>query len=80
MAPDYDLSTLETSQVDLWIYLQVDAIRAEILADQAERLGFPLTLGGCIVSAVTEKPQAILNNGKWEADRWGRLRKQNWED
>ena len=80
MAPDYDLSNLETSQVDLWIYLQVDAIRAEILADQAKRLGFPLTLGGCIVSVVTEKLQAILNNEKCGADRWVRLRKQNWED
>ncbi|MGA2610148.1 MAG: hypothetical protein ABSH01_22120 [Terriglobia bacterium] len=77
MAPDYDLSNLETSQVDLWMYLQVDAIRAEILADQAECLGFPLALGDGIVSVVTEKPQAIFKNGKRGADRWGRLRKQN---
>jgi hypothetical protein len=77
MAPDYDLSNLETSQVDLWIYLQVDAIRAEILADQAERLGFLLAQGDCIVSAVTEKPQAIFKNGKRGADRWVRLRDQN---
>jgi hypothetical protein len=77
MAPDYDLSNLETSQVDLWIYLQFDAIFGQIMADQAERLGFPLAVGDCIVSAVTEKPQAIFNNGKRGADRWARLRKQN---
>ena len=41
MAPDYDLSNLPTDQVDLWIYLQVDAIFGQIMADQAERLGFP---------------------------------------
>jgi hypothetical protein len=63
MAPDYDLSNLETSQADLWIYLQADAIFGQIMADQAERLGFPLALGHCIVSAMTEKPQAIFNNG-----------------
>ncbi len=77
MAPDYDLSSLETSQVDLWIYLQFDAIFGQIMADQAERLGFPLAAGDCIVSAGTEKPQAIFNNGKRGADRWARLRKQN---
>ena len=77
MAPDYDLSNLETSQVDLWIYLQVDAIRAEILADQAKRLALPLAQGDCIVSAMTHIPQAIFNNAKQEADRWARFRKQN---
>jgi len=77
MAPDYDLSSFETSQVDLWIYLQFDAIFGQIMADQAERLGFPLAVGDCIVSAVTEKPQAIFNNGKQGADRWARPRKQN---
>ena len=41
MAPDYDLSNLPTDQADLWIYLQVDAIFGQIMADQAERLGFP---------------------------------------
>jgi len=77
MAPDYDLSNLETSQVDLWVYLQFNAVLGQIKAGQAERLGFPLVLGDCIVSSLTEKPQAILNNGKREADRWARLRKQN---
>ena len=47
MAPDYDLSNLQTDQADLWIYLQVDVILAEILADQTERRVFPLTLGNC---------------------------------
>jgi hypothetical protein len=74
------LSNLETSQVDLWIYLQFDAIFGQIMADQAKRLGFPLAVGDCIVSAVTEKPQAIFSNRKWGADRWARLRKQNYED
>ena len=77
MAPDYDLSNLDTSQVDLWIYLQFDAIFGQIMAGQAERLGFPLARADCIVSAVAEKPQAIFNNGKRGADRWARLRKQN---
>jgi len=63
MAPDYDLSNLPTSHLDLWIHLQVDAIFGQIMADQAERLGFPLALGDCIVSAMTVKPQAIFNNG-----------------
>ena len=77
MAPDYDLSNFETSQAHLWIYLQFDAIFCQIMADQAKRLGFPLAVGECIVSAVTEKPQAIFNNGKRGADRWARLGKQN---
>ena len=63
MAPDYDLSNLPTSQADLWICLQVDAIFGQILSDQVGRLGFPLALGGCIVAALTGKPQAILNGG-----------------
>jgi hypothetical protein len=37
MTPDYDLSDLETSQAHLWLCLQVEAIRAQILADQAQR-------------------------------------------
>jgi hypothetical protein len=77
MAPDYDLSNLETSQVDLWIYLQLDALLDQILAGQAERLGFPLVVGDCIVSAVAEKPQALFQNEKRGADRSGRLRDQN---
>ena len=68
MTPDYDLSNLPTSQADLWIYLQVDAILGEIMADQAERLGFPLALSDCAVAALTEKPQAILNNAQRGAD------------
>ena len=47
MAPDYDLSNLQTDQVDLWIYLQVDVIVAQIFADQIERRASPLTLGDC---------------------------------
>jgi hypothetical protein len=62
MAPDYDLSNLPTSHVDLWIHLQVDAIFGQIMADQAERLGFPLALGDCTVAALTEKPPARLNS------------------
>ena len=77
MTPDYDLSNLITDQVKVWIYLQGDTIFGQIMADQAERLGFPLVVGDCIVSAVTEKPQAIFNNGKRGAGRWARLRKQN---
>ncbi len=38
MTPDYDLSTLRPWQGELWMCLQVDAIRAEILADQAQCL------------------------------------------
>jgi hypothetical protein len=78
MAPDYDLSNRETSQADLWICLQFDAIFGRIMAGQAERLGFPLAQADCIVSAVAEKPQTIINNGKWEADRWAAcVRNQN---
>lgn len=68
MAPDYDLSNLPASQSDLWLYLQVDAILGQIMADQAERLGFPLALGDCIVLALREKPQAILNSAYGVAD------------
>ena len=63
MAPDYDLSKLPAPEADLWIYLQADVICGQIMADQAERLGFPLALGDSIVSSMTEKPQAIFNNG-----------------
>lgn len=38
MRIDYDLSDLMTSQVNLWLFLSVDAICAQILADQAKRL------------------------------------------
>jgi hypothetical protein len=66
MAPDHDLSNLETSQADLWIYLQFDAIFGQIMANQAERLGFPLALGDCIVSAVTESHwrYSTMENGE----------------
>ena len=47
MTPDYDLSSLHTDQADLWISLRVDAILAEILADQPERRTSPLALGDC---------------------------------
>ena len=77
MAPDYDLSNRETSQADLWICLQFDAIVGRIMADQAERLGFPLAQADCIDSAVAKKPQTVFNNGKWGADRRARLRKEN---
>ena len=77
MAPDYDLANLETSQVDLWICLQFDAIVGRIMADRAERRGCPLAVGDCIVSAIAEKPQVIFNNRKWGADRGARLRMQN---
>lgn len=63
MTPDYDLSSLHTDQADLWIYLQVEAILAELLADQPERLGSPLALRDCSVAALTAKPPARLNSG-----------------
>jgi hypothetical protein len=68
MAPDYDLSKLPASEADLWIYLQADVICGQIMADQAERLGLPLARGHSIVSAMTERPQAIFNNGRRGAD------------
>ncbi len=63
MTVDYDLSNLPTDQVELWICLQADAICRQIMDAQAERLGFPLALGHHIVSAMTQIPQAIFNNG-----------------
>ena len=63
MAPDYDLSKLPVCDADLWIYLQADTIFGQIMADQAERVGFPLDQVDTIVSAMTTKPQAIFNNG-----------------
>jgi hypothetical protein len=63
MAPDYDLSKLPATDADLWICLQADVIIGQIMANQAERLGFPPTLGKRIVSAMTTKPEAIFNNG-----------------
>ncbi|MGD0224582.1 MAG: hypothetical protein ABSF71_19805 [Terriglobia bacterium] len=63
MTPDYDLSNLITDQVKVWIYLQGDTIFGQIMADQAERLGFPPALAGGMVSAMREKPPAIFSNG-----------------
>ena len=60
MVADYDLSNLPTDQADLWICLQADDICTQIMAAQAERLGFPVALGHRIVSAMTQKPQAIF--------------------
>jgi hypothetical protein len=37
MTPDYDLSNLQSCLANLWIYLQVDVIRAQILVEQAAR-------------------------------------------
>jgi hypothetical protein len=77
MAPDYDLSNLETSQVDLWINLELDDIFGHIMPEKAERLGFAPVEGDCIISAVAEKPQAAFDNRKRGADPWARLRDQN---
>ena len=77
MAPDYDLSNLETSQVDLWIQLELADIFGQMKADQVERRAFAHVVEGCIVSAVSEKPQAAFDNRKRGADPWARLRDQN---
>ena len=47
MAPDYDLSDLINDQVDLWIHLRGDTILSQIVADQAERMGFSPALVSC---------------------------------
>ena len=62
MAPDYDLSNLPTSHVDMWLFLQIGDILGQILADQSKRLAFPLALRDCTVAALTEKPPARLNS------------------
>jgi hypothetical protein len=36
MKLDYDLSDLATAQADLWLFLRVEDIRAQILAEQAK--------------------------------------------
>jgi len=67
MVVDYDLSSLPTDQAELWICLQADAIRGQIMAAQAERLGFPLALGHRLISAMTQKHPAIfptMNEGR----------------
>ena len=53
MTPDYDLSNLRTDQAKLWIYLRVDAILVEILADQPERRKSPLALGASTQRSIT---------------------------
>ena len=69
MAPDYDLSNLVDEQVDLWIYLQGDTIFRRLMADQAERRGFPLPfserrrLGGKR-QAVGDIQQRVTGSGR----------------
>jgi len=46
VAPDYDLSGLEASKADLWLFLNAHAIRDEIVTHQAKRQGFALCGGG----------------------------------
>lgn len=40
MTFDHDLSNMAVDEARLWIYLHLDSIRTNILADQAGRLGF----------------------------------------
>ena len=63
MTPDFDLSKLPAEQADVWIYLPVDAIFGQILADHGEHLGFPFAPGDRIVPTLTAKPQGMFNNG-----------------
>ena len=63
MVVDYDLSDLPYHQAEVWVCLQADAICGQIMAAQAERLGFPLALGHRIASAIIQKPQAMFNRG-----------------
>jgi len=37
MAPDYDLSALSVSQVEIWLLLQEQEIQTQILAEQEKR-------------------------------------------
>jgi hypothetical protein len=53
MTPDYDLSSLQADQADIWFYLKVNAILAEILGDQSEHRTSPLALGAATRSCVT---------------------------
>jgi hypothetical protein len=43
MTPDYDLSNLESAQVNLWLYLHIDDICAQIAAGRASRRAIPET-------------------------------------
>jgi hypothetical protein len=58
MILDYDLSNLHTDQADFWMYLKVDTILAEIVADQPARRASPLALGAsarnCIMHIACE--------------------------
>lgn len=63
MAPDYDLSYYSTCEVDLWLHLYVDAIIGQIMANQAERLDFPLTVRERIVPSLAGNSRAIFNGG-----------------
>jgi hypothetical protein len=63
MIPDYDLSNLPGDQAEMWICLRADHICGQIIAAQAERLGHSLVLGHSIVAAMTQKPEAVFNNG-----------------
>ena len=47
MTPDYDLSNLHADQADLWMYLKVDAILTELLADHPERRNSRLNSEEC---------------------------------
>ena len=42
MIADYDLSNLPNEQAETWICLRADEICGQIIAEQAERLGFPV--------------------------------------
>ena len=67
MIVDHDLSSLPIDQAELWICLQTDAIRGQIMADQAERLGFLLVVGGPRAASMTKNPPRIfptLNQGR----------------
>ena len=41
MTPDYDLSNLESAQVNLWLYLHIDDICSQIAAGRAARRAVP---------------------------------------
>jgi hypothetical protein len=62
MAADYDLSNLPTDQAEVWICLQADVIYGQIVADQAERLGFSYGPGHSIVSTLSRRSLVIFSN------------------
>jgi hypothetical protein len=73
VALDRDLSTLPTDRVDLWIYLEGDAIFVQIMAAQAERLGFPMARRDCaysVMTATSRMPYSSMDAGKWTHRRW----------